>query len=150
LRYRIPAVSPVASEQKTKKNDASVEDFLESVEHEGKRSDSFVILDMMKDITGEEATMWGDSMVGFGEYHYNYKSGREGDWPLIGFSPRKQNLTLYLMYGVEQHQDLLSKLGKHKLGKICLYLNKLADVDMKVLRELTTRAFEEMKKQDTG
>jgi hypothetical protein len=123
---------------KTQPNDASVEDFLNTLD-ESKRSDSRVILAMLGEITGSEPRMWGDSIVGFGQQHYKYASGREGEWFDVGFSPHKQNMTLYLTYGFEQHTDLLQKLGKHKLGKGCLYINKLADVDLPTLRQLVER-----------
>ena len=131
---------------KTQKNDASVEDFLNTVEHQGKREDSFALLEMMKDVIGAEPSMWGSSIIGFGSYHYKYASGRENDWFLAGFSPRKQNLTLYIMSGFDQYDGLLSKLGKHKTGKSCLYINKLADVDQDVLRELIRQSVEHMRK----
>jgi hypothetical protein len=130
------------AELKTKKNNASVTDFLNSVADEQRRNDAFTVLAFMRKAAQAEPSMWGDSIVGFGSYHYKYASGQEGDWFPIGFSPRKQNLTLYIMGGFEQHVDLLSKLGKHKLGKGCLYVNKLADVDLKVLNELITRNME--------
>ena len=130
------------SDLKTQKNDASVEDFLSSVENDRRREDSFVVLDLMKKVTGEEATMWGTSIVGFGSYHYTYASGREGDWMKVGFSPRKQNLTLYIMDGFAKYDELLGKLGKHKTGKSCLYINKLDDVDQEVLRELVKESVE--------
>jgi len=130
------------SELKTKKNDASVEGFLKSVENQKRREDSFAILDLMKAVTGEEPTMWGTSIIGFGSYHYKYASGREGDWMKVGFSPRKQNMTLYIMDGFKNYNDLLGKLGKHKTGKSCLYINKLEDVDLSVLRELVQQSVE--------
>ena len=126
------------AELKTKQTKASVEKFLNGVKDEKKREDSFKILELMKKITKEEPKMWGPSIIGFGNYHYKYASGREGDWFLTGFSPRKQNLTLYIMSYLEKHKDLLKKLGKHKTGKGCLYINKLDDVDMNVLKELIT------------
>jgi hypothetical protein len=128
------------AELKTKKTDQSVEAFLNSVSDDKKRQDSFAILEMMKEASGEQPTMWGESIVGFGSYHYKYASGREGDWFLTGFSPRKQNLTLYLMPGLEMFGDLLSKLGKHKTGVGCLYINKLEDVDQAVLKELIAQS----------
>ncbi len=90
----------------------------------------------MKEITGEEPTLWGDSIVGFGRYHYTYESGREGDWFLTGFSPRKQNLTLYIMAGFDDYDDLMNKLGKYKTGKSCLYVKKLQDIDLPILKQL--------------
>ena len=134
------------AEVKTKVNDASVTEFLNSVAEEKKRADCFEILKMMKQVTKEEPRMWGASIVGFGSYHYKGKSGREGDWMLIGFSPRKQNLTLYLMHGFDVHKDLLNKLGKHKTSMGCLYVKKLDDVDKKVLKELVTESVKRMKK----
>src|SRR5258706_14509819 len=119
------------AELKTKVNDASVTKFLESVADEQKRNESFEILKMMKQVTKEEAKMWGASTGGFGSYHYKGASGREGDWILIGFLPRKQNLTLYLMHGFEVHKDLLKKLGKYKTSMGCLYIKNLDDVDKK-------------------
>ena len=121
---------------KTQKNDASVEDFLNGVSHERKREDSFAILELMRDVTGAEPAMWGTSIVGFGSYRYKYASGREGEWPLTGFAPRKRNLTLYIMAGFENYDSLLAALGKYKTGKSCLYINKLEDVDIPTLREL--------------
>ncbi len=124
------------AELKTKLNDASVEDFLNKVEDEQKRKDSFEIIKMMRQATKEEPKMWGPAIIGFGSYHYKYESGREGDMPIIGFSPRKQNLTLYVGLGEDSKNPLLKKLGKHTTGKVCLYIKKLADVDRTVLQEL--------------
>lgn len=134
------------SELKTQKNDASVEDFLEGVENEQKRDDSKRIVELMHDVTGEDPAMWGESIVGFGEYTYRYASGREGEWMLVGFSPRKQNLTVYIMSGFEEYEDLLRRLGKHKTGKSCLYINKLDDVDIEVLEELVAKSVELMRR----
>ena len=131
---------------KTTKNDQSVENFLKSIDHEKKQADSFAILELMKDVTGEEPKMWGDSIIGFGTYQYKYASGREGEWFLTGFSPRKQNLTLYIMSGFSEYEDLLKKLGKYKTGKSCLYLNKLEDVNLDVLKELVRLSSEHMEK----
>ena len=133
------------TEIKTKVNDASVTKFLNSVTDEQKRNESFEILKLMKQVTKEEPKMWGASIVGFGSYHYKGASGREGDWMLTGFSPRKQALTLYLNHGFEAHADLLKKLGKFKTGMGCLYINKLDDVDRKVLKELVTASVKRMK-----
>jgi hypothetical protein len=132
------------AELKTKQNDQSVEAFLNRVDDERKRADSFAILEMMKQITGLEPKMWGDSIVGFGSYHYRYETGREGDMPIIGFSPRKQNLTLYIMPGFGQYEALMAKLGKHTTGKSCLYIKKLADVDLDVLKELVRHSVDHM------
>jgi hypothetical protein len=133
------------AELKTKLNDASVTKFLNSVADEQKRNDCFEILKMMKQITKEEPKMWGASIVGFGSYHYKGKSGREGDWMLTGFSPRKQNLTLYLMGGFDTHADLLKKLGKFTTSVGCLYIKKLEDVDKKILKELVQVSVKRMK-----
>ncbi len=124
------------AEVKTKKNDQSVEEFLDRVGDAKKREDSYKILNLMKQVTGEKPVMWGDSMIGFGSYHYKYESGREGDWFLTGFSPRKQNLTLYIMSGFSKYDDLMQKLGTYKTGKACLYIKTLDDVDTEVLKEL--------------
>jgi hypothetical protein len=133
------------AELKTKKNKASVEKFLNSVKDEKKREDSFKILKLMKQITKAEPEMWGTSIIGFGSYHYKYASGREGDWFLTGFSPRKQSLTLYLITYLEKNKEILKKLGKYKTGKGCLYINKLEDVDLKVLKELITTSIKKLK-----
>jgi len=124
------------AELKTRKNDAKVEDFLDTVEDEKRRTDSFAILDLMRRVTGEEPSMWGPSIVGFGSYHYKYASGREGDWMKVGFAPRKQSLTLYIMSGFDRFDELMSRLGKHSTGKSCLYIRRLEDVDMSILEEL--------------
>ena len=137
------------SELKTKVNNASVEKFLNTVADEQARKDCYEILKIMKQVTKEEPKMWGASIVGFGSYHYKGASGREGDWMLTGFSPRKQNLTLYLMHGFEVHKELLKKLGKHKTSMGCLYIKKLEDVDKKVLKELVAESVKRMKSQDT-
>jgi hypothetical protein len=134
------------AELKTKKTEASVEDFLNGIKDEQVRGDCLVIAKIMKQVTKAEPKMWGTSIVGFGEYHYKGASGREGDWPLTGFSPRKQNLTLYLMGGFKAQADLLKKLGKHKTSVGCLYIKKLEDVDLKVLKELVTSSVQTMKK----
>jgi len=132
------------AELKTKRNDASVETFLEMVEDKHKREDSQVILKLMQEVTGDEPTMWGDSIVGFGSYDYKYASGREGTWFQTGFSPRKQNLTLYIMSGFDRYDELLGKLGKYKTGKSCLYIKKLEDVDLDVLEELVKESVKVM------
>jgi hypothetical protein len=125
------------AEIKTKQTSASVEDFINSVTDEQKRKDSFAILEMMKKATGEEPKMWGSSIIGFGNKRYKSPAtGREVDWLVIGFSPRKANLSLYLTMDIKQHADALKKLGKHKTGVGCLYINKLEEVDVKVLKGL--------------
>jgi hypothetical protein len=133
------------SENKTRPTDQDVLDFLKSVDHKTRREDAFTLLEMMENVTGEEPVMWGDSIVGFGSYHYKYQSGREGDWLMVGFSPRKQSMSVYIMPGFDEYQDLLTALGKHRTGKSCLYVNKLADVDQDVLRQLIRRSYEHMK-----
>ena len=135
------------AELKTKAHDGDVDSFLASVEHDRRREDSFVVLELMKKITKEQPRMWGPSIVGFGDYHYTYASGHEGDWFLTGFSPRKQALTLYIMAGFDRYEELMAKLGKYKTGKSCLYVNKLEDVDMKVLTELIKQSVAHMKKK---
>lgn len=132
------------AELKTQRNAQSVAAFLEKVLDEQRRVDSFALLKMMKEITGREAEMWGDSIVGFGNVHYKYESGREGDWFAVGFSPRKQNLTLYMMMGFSRFEELLGKLGKHKTGKSCLYIQKLSDINQDVLREMITLSSAEL------
>ena len=134
------------AELKTKVNDASVDKFLKGIKDETKRDDSFQVLEIMKKVTRAEPKMWGTSIIGFGDYHYKYESGREGDYFLTGFSPRKQNLTLYIFGGFDGHEELLNKLGKYTLGKGCLYIKKLEDVDTKVLKELVTRSVKKMAK----
>ena len=136
------------AEPKTKKTAASVKDFLNSVPDERKRKDSFAILKLMQEVTGAKPAMWGPSIVGFGSYHYKYASGREADWPLAGFSPRKQNLTLYIMAGFDGYGELLGKLGKHKTGKVCVYINRLEDVDLATLKELVRRSVEHMRRRN--
>lgn len=127
---------------KTLVTDASVEDFINSVDNDTRKADAFKILEIYKAVTNEQPKMWGSSMIGFGKYHYKSdRSNQEGDWPLAAFSPRKQNLTLYIMPGLGDYDDLLAKLGKHKTSKACLYINKLSDVDADVLRQLVKRSY---------
>lgn len=128
------------AELKTQKTSASVTHFLNQVEDDERRKDCKTLLRMMKSATGARAAMWGASIVGFGSYHYKYASGREGDWFLTGFSPRRGDLTLYIMPGFERYKDLLSRLGKHKTGKSCLYIKRLSDVDMTVLEQLVSES----------
>jgi hypothetical protein len=135
------------AELKTKVTEASVNKFVDSLADEAKRKDSHSLFEMMQKATQNEAKMWGDSIVGFGDYHYVGKSGREGDWFLAGFSPRKQTLTLYMLGGWEQHDELLAKLGKYSLGKGCLYIKRLDDVDVSVLNKLIVEAVVRAKKQ---
>ena len=134
------------SELKTKPTKQSVKEFINKVEDEQKRRDSFEILAMMEEITGEKAVMWGSSIIGFGSYHYkSERSKQEGDWPLTGFSPRKQNLTLYIMSGFKDNQALLKKLGNHKTSVGCLYIKRLSDVNTTVLISLIEKSFHHMK-----
>lgn len=132
------------SELKTKPNDESVEEYLSTVDDDKKRRDSATILALMKEVTGAEPKMWGDSIIGFGSYRYKYASGREGEWFLTGFAPRKRNLTLYIMSGFSDYDDLLERLGKFKTGKSCLYVNKLEDIDLSALRELVEKSVRHM------
>ncbi len=123
------------AELKTKATNQSVEKFLKSIPDEQRRKDCFTVLEMMKKATGTEPKMWGESIVGLGDFRYR-AGGKENEWFMMGFSPRKQNLTLYLMCGLAKHSALMKKLGKHKTGKGCLYLNKLEDVDLSVLQKM--------------
>jgi len=132
------------AELKTKPNDQNVERFLNGITDEKKRQDCFTILELMKQITQTEPKMWGSSMVGFGSYHYKYESGREGDSFLTGFSPRKQNLTLYIMAGFDQYEELLKTLGKHKTGKSCLYIKRIEDIDLSTLKKLIEQSVKHM------
>jgi hypothetical protein len=131
------------AELKTQVTKANVNKFLEGIKDEKKRQDCYEILKIMKKATKAEPKMWGTSIVGFGDHHYMYASGREGDWFITGFSPRAQNLTLYMMGGFDS--EVLQRLGKYKTGKGCLYINKLADVDLKVLNELITKSVKQSK-----
>ena len=130
---------------KTKPHNASVSAFLKSVEHETRRRDAQTINKMMTRITGEKPKMWGETIVGFGSYHYKYASSREGDWFLTGFSPRKTAMSLYIMPGYGQFDAIMARLRKHKTGRACLYINKLDDVDLAVLEELITKSVGWMK-----
>lgn len=131
---------------KTHVNDNSVEDFINAVDDEVKKADAFTLLEIFSTITKEKPKMWGSSMIGFGQYHYkSERSSQEGDWPLTAFSPRKQNLTLYVMPGFDKYGALLDKLGKHKTSVGCLYINKLSDVDMNVLKQIIKQSYEDMK-----
>ena len=131
---------------KTKKTTQSVSKFISDIEDERRRDDSRRVLDLMKKATGAEPKMWGASVIGFGDYHYKYDSGRENDWFVTGFSPRKGNLTLYFMTGLDRYESLLKRLGKHKTGKGCLYIKNLDDVDIGVLRELVTSSARDLLK----
>ena len=124
------------AELKTKVNDASVEKFINAVKDEEKRKDAIALLELMRNTTKEEPKMWGNSIVGFGSYHYKYASGREGDWPVTGFSPRKENLTIYFCGCLPDMKDQLKQLGKYKTGVGCLYFKKLSDIDQKILKQM--------------
>jgi len=131
-------------ERKTKANTASVEKFLNGIEDEQRRQDCFRVLQLMKAATKTEPAMWGASIVGFGRYRYKYESGTKGEWFLMGFSPRKQDLTLYIMSGLERYSALLKKLGKHKTGRACLYIKRLDDVDESTLKQLIERSLTDL------
>lgn len=130
------------AELKTKPTGDDVTTFLDAVADPQRREDCHTLRGLMERVTGAEARMWGPSIVGFGSYHYVYESGREGDWFLTGFSPRKGDLTLYIMAGFDRYEALMARLGKHKTGKSCLYVKRLADLDLDVLEELVTRSVE--------
>ncbi|WP_018127064.1 DUF1801 domain-containing protein [Balneola vulgaris] len=130
------------AENKTRPTDLKVSDYLAAIENDQRREDCTVIHDMMKEVTQKSPKMWGHAIVGFGTYHYKYESGREGDMLMTGFSNRVNAITLYVMTGFPRHQDLMDKLGKYKTGKSCLYIKKLADVDINVLRELIEASYE--------
>jgi hypothetical protein len=133
------------SELKTKPNNEDVNAFIDGVEPAWKQDDSKELLKLMKKITGEDPKMWGPSIIGYGSYHYKYESGREGDWFLTGFSPRKQNMTVYLNGGFAGSEKLLEKLGKHKISVGCLYVKKLADIDISILEQLIIKSVETLK-----
>ncbi|GAB4315596.1 MAG: hypothetical protein Kow00117_07540 [Phototrophicales bacterium] len=137
------------SQNKTVPTDGDVVAFLNSVEPQKKRADSFAILELIQQVTGEQPVMWGDSIIGFGRYHYRYHSGREGEWLVTGFSPRKQAITLYIMAGFDDYGDLLQKLGKYKIGKSCLYIKKIEDINLDILRELVQRSVAHIKQTHT-
>lgn len=134
------------AESKTQVTEESVLEYVEAIGHETRKKDAYVILDMMKEISGMEPKMWGPSIIGFGSCHYKYESGHEGDMPLLSFSPRKARQVLYVLNNYEGQEAHLEKLGKYKTGKVCLYVNKLADVDPSVLKEITKAAYLHAKK----
>lgn len=133
------------AELKTRPTDRDVDAFIARVENQRRREDCRAVVDLMRAVTGEEPVMWGDSIIGFGEYHYVYESGREGDWFLTGVSPRKDKLALYIMTGFDRHDELMSRLGKHRTGSSCLYINRLDDVELDVLRDLVRQSVEAMR-----
>lgn len=132
------------AELKTKLTQASVDDFLNAIRDAQVRQDCWAIVDIMQEATQSKPQMWGASIVGFGSYHYKYASGREADWMLTGFAPRKQNITLYIMAGFEQYDEMLAQLGKHACGKSCLYIKRLSDVHMPTLKQLVQASVQHM------
>ena len=137
------------SDLKTKQNEASVSAFLDGIEHAKRKADTIAVCDLMARITGWKAKMWGKSIIGFGAYEYRYESGRSGRWMIVGLSPRKASLTVYIMPGFAGFPDLMKKLGKYKTGRSCLYINKLEDVDQTVLEELILKSIDVMKDRYT-
>lgn len=133
------------SDLETRPTEESAEEYLASIEDAERRRDCRALAEMMGKITGAEPVLWGPSIVGFGRYHYVYDSGREGDWFLTGFADRKQALTLYIMAGFDRYEELLERLGKHKTGKSCLYVKRLADIDRDLLEELVTASVEHLR-----
>jgi hypothetical protein len=133
------------AENKTQVTDVDPADLIATVEHPTRRADAETLLEMMRRVTGCEPKMWGPSIVGFGRYHYTYESGREGEFFVTGFSPRSSNLVLYVMPGYEDRAEILGRLGKHRIGKSCLYVNKLADVDLDVLEQVVATGVGEMR-----
>ncbi|MBL7996047.1 DUF1801 domain-containing protein [bacterium] len=138
------------AELKTKKNSKNVTQFLNTIENEQKRKDCLDLMKLMAEATGSKPVMWGDAIVGFGDYHYRSESGREGDWFVAGFSPRKQNISLYLLGGIKKHPDLLGQLGKHKTGGSCLYINHLSDINLKILKNLIKKTSASLLKKQKG
>ncbi len=134
------------AEPKTKQTTASVEDFINAVKDENMREDCWAVVKLMQDLTKAEPKMWGPSIVGFGLYTYKYASGRGGDWPLTGFSPRKQNLTLYVMPGFDEYDELMDKLGKFTCGKSCIYVKRLSDLHLPTLKKLITASIKHLRK----
>lgn len=136
------------SEPKTKATTQNALDFINKIDSEQKRQDSLRLIEIFKEITGKSPVMWGTSIIGFDKYHYKSdRSSQEGDWPMVGFSPRKQSLSLYVLVGNDREEKLLKKLGKHKVGKGCLYVNKLSDIDLKILEDLIKNSYGFMKEK---
>lgn len=133
-------------ELKTRQNDSSVIEFIEAVENPKKREDAYNLLDIFTETTGFEAKMWGPSIIGFGSYHYKYKTGHEGDAPLVGFSPRKAKISLYFAPGDPEREKVLNSFGKHTTGKACVYINKVADIDQAVLKQLINQSMSFLQK----
>ena len=132
------------AEPKTKPTQASVKEFLNQIPDQERRDDCFAVAKIMEEITGDKPKMWGPSMVGFGTYHYKYASGREGDWPVAAFSPRKKDLTVYLMVGFDKRTELMQKLGKHSTGKSCLYIKRLSDIHVPTLKKLIKASLKDL------
>lgn len=132
------------AEPKTKPTKASVKEFLNQIPEKERREDCFTVAKIMEEITGDKPKMWGPSIVGFGSYHYKYASGREGDWPIAAFSPRKKDLTLYLTPGFEKDHELMEKLGKHSTGKSCLYIKCLSDIHVPTLKKLIKKSVKDL------
>ncbi len=137
----------VQADNKTQPHDGDVIAYIEGIENAGRREDAFVLLDMLGKITGEPARMWGPTIIGFGQYHYVYESGREGDSFLTGFAPRKANMVVYVMPGFSAYADLPAKLGKYKTGSSCLYLGRLGGIDVKVLERLVDKSVKDMRRK---
>lgn len=135
----------VMPEPKTKPTQASVKEFLNQIPDKERRDDCFAVAKIMEEITGEKPKMWGPSIVGFGTWHYKYASGHEGDWPISAFSPRKKDLTLYMMMGFQKNADLMKQLGKHSTGKSCLYIKRLSDIHVPTLKKLIKWSIKELK-----
>ena len=138
------------AELKTRQNNASVEKFLNTIDNKEKQKDSYEILEIMRSVTGQEPRMWGESIIGFGHYRYKYASGREGDWFQAGFSPRKQNLTIYLMCDLDSRPEVSPDLGKFKTGKSCLYIKRLDDIDRNVLKGLIRESIELLERESSN
>lgn len=138
------------AELKTNPSDISVEALLDAIPDETRRSDCRTIAKLMEKLTGSKPQLWGASIVGFGTYHYRYASGREGDWFITGFAPRKNDLTLYILSGFTRFEDLMSRLGRHKTGKSCLYIRRLEDIDMKVLEELIGESVDHVRQNNAS
>lgn len=136
-----------SSKNKTSPTGASVEAFINALPDEKKKQDSYALINMMREVTGHEPYMWGPTIIGFGNYHYKYESGREGDAPIAGFSPRKAALSLYFESEFPGREELLAKLGKHTAAVACVYVNKLADIDLGVLKKMTTASVKQTKKK---
>ena len=133
------------AEPKTKPTQASVKKFLDQIPDKERRDDCFAIAKIMEDITGDKPKMWGPSIVGFGTYHYKYASGHEGDWPVAAFSPRKKDLTVYLMIGFNKDPELMKQLGKHSVGKSCLYIKRLSDIHVPTLKKLIKASIKDLR-----